>query len=938
MVGNLRLIIGWRVKIFLLLAILAIDGLSAAGQNAVFGTLTHQGRVLVNSIAFSGAGQFKFALVSGDGSKTYWANSAVTNDVGEPSLAVDVTVTTGLYSVVLGDTNLPNMAPLPISVFSDRMTAITGDPICLRVWFNDGANGWQRLVPDQRMTGVGFSLTAVFSKQAASLLPGTVDLSMLAPGVLSTTNLVGQLDPTNLPDDIAFKSKDIVALSNILTSRIVQVESSIPIAPLGPAQIGATNIVGVIGVSNLPQDLAFKSTDLWSLSNSFAVQFDLLNKSLPLLQIASTNVVGTIAVSNLPADLAFRSTDLTSLSNTLSAQIALVSNSIPIFPAGPIQVFATNITGSIPASNLPQDVAFKSTDLASLSNSFQAQIQNLANQVSNLAVTPVVVSTSNLVGQIDPKNLPADVALKSTDLAVLSNSLSARIVAPPDTRTRLYAIANNTGNWGIDSYSAYSVATCRSRHLAANGSEGIVLVYSTCRWQGDLSWSSQSFDLAASVEINGILVPVYFYGRRLAAMRPGTTVVSDPVEVQLNPGDTFWVRTGLNRLASTGYSIANGESGILGADQPALPTSVAARGLTFGTGEGVVYTPAAVSGVNPFTQSGWAVDSGTIPATDNEMFRPQCIVGYLRDSETRSVNIIGDSVTSGSGDIYSSDVTGGRGYARRALNPYLPINQFAEGGEKVADWLVLAPNRGAPVRGRFLPWAKYSLTALGNNDLYQGTNVARVQSDLVAFWTRQARLGTKVWGATIPPRSFSTDAFSTTTNQTVIGVNNFFAKAQALNAWLRAGAPLTNGVAAQPGDPGASVIGDGRHPLVGLFDVAGVVESSPGSGIWKAGVILASGRSTAASTTHLTDTSASWSTKENGSLGQFAGLLLWNTTRNGYAQIRSNTVNDVVHDPIAGQTAGDEYKIVQSWTADGTHPSRYGHEQLATLIDPASFP
>jgi formylglycine-generating enzyme required for sulfatase activity len=106
--------------------------------------INYQGRVIVNGTNFTGIGQFKFALVNGAGSATYWRNGVN---------AVTCTVTKGLYSVLLGDTALPNMAAMSPAVFANS-------DVRLRVWFGETVPTMQLLSPDQRIGAVGYALVA----------------------------------------------------------------------------------------------------------------------------------------------------------------------------------------------------------------------------------------------------------------------------------------------------------------------------------------------------------------------------------------------------------------------------------------------------------------------------------------------------------------------------------------------------------------------------------------------------------------------------------------------------------------------------------------------------------------------------------------------------------------------------------------------------------
>ncbi|MES2705023.1 MAG: tail fiber domain-containing protein [Verrucomicrobiota bacterium] len=120
--------------------------------------LNHQGRVAVNGVNFEGSGQFKFALTDAAATTSYWSNDGTSTHGGEPAAAVSLPVVKGLYAVLLGDSALPNMTPVPVTVFDH-------DAVLLRVWFNDGAHGFQRLAPDQRIAAVGYALVAEKARQ-----------------------------------------------------------------------------------------------------------------------------------------------------------------------------------------------------------------------------------------------------------------------------------------------------------------------------------------------------------------------------------------------------------------------------------------------------------------------------------------------------------------------------------------------------------------------------------------------------------------------------------------------------------------------------------------------------------------------------------------------------------------------------------------------------
>ena len=141
------------------------------------GTISHQGYVEVDGVPFNGSGQFKFALVNAASDQTYWSNDGTSNAGAEPTAAVSLTVSGGLFNIALGDDSIANMTALPASVFVDN------DDVTLRVWFNDGTNGSQQLTPDRKVASVGFAM-------AASTVPDeAITEAKMADGAITSTKL-----------------------------------------------------------------------------------------------------------------------------------------------------------------------------------------------------------------------------------------------------------------------------------------------------------------------------------------------------------------------------------------------------------------------------------------------------------------------------------------------------------------------------------------------------------------------------------------------------------------------------------------------------------------------------------------------------------------------------------------------------------------------------
>ena len=141
--------------------------------------LNFQGRIVISGVSYNGTGQFQFALVDNTGTNTFWSNDGTSSGGSEPSAAILLALTNGLYAVVLGDTNVGGM-PQPIDP-----DTFTNSDVRLRIWFNDGAHGFEKLAPDQRIVSAGYALVA----QTANSLSGVISSSQL-PGNVATTNFI----------------------------------------------------------------------------------------------------------------------------------------------------------------------------------------------------------------------------------------------------------------------------------------------------------------------------------------------------------------------------------------------------------------------------------------------------------------------------------------------------------------------------------------------------------------------------------------------------------------------------------------------------------------------------------------------------------------------------------------------------------------------------
>ena len=101
---------------------------------------------------------------------TYWSNDGTSVNGSEPAAAVSAPVANGLFTVALGDTSLANMAALDAAQF-------TRSGLQLRLWFNDGVNGFAALNPAQNLTEAP---KAAFAHSASNLLNTLPDAKLSA--------------------------------------------------------------------------------------------------------------------------------------------------------------------------------------------------------------------------------------------------------------------------------------------------------------------------------------------------------------------------------------------------------------------------------------------------------------------------------------------------------------------------------------------------------------------------------------------------------------------------------------------------------------------------------------------------------------------------------------------------------------------------------------
>jgi hypothetical protein len=151
---------GVVLTVIILLAVLPGSAGPIGAQSGAPTVVSYQGQVTVGGTPFTGTGYFKFAVVDASGGTVYWSNQPMVG--GQPSGAVSLSVSNGLFNVLLGDTSLPKMSALPA-------TAFDGTARYLRVWFmEDGGSSFIQLSPDRRIAAVPYALQAEEAKNAGT--------------------------------------------------------------------------------------------------------------------------------------------------------------------------------------------------------------------------------------------------------------------------------------------------------------------------------------------------------------------------------------------------------------------------------------------------------------------------------------------------------------------------------------------------------------------------------------------------------------------------------------------------------------------------------------------------------------------------------------------------------------------------------------------------
>lgn len=285
-----------------------------------------------------------------------------------------------------------------------------------------------------------------------------------------------------------------------------------------------------------------------------------------------------------------------------------------------------------------------------------------------------------------------------------------------------------------------------------------------------------------SVFYNNTYYPLRFRGSRDIVINPGAIVESDPMGIDIPAGTTFYIMTYIT-VASSGM-----KWGL---------NTLHARGGAYGEEYVASATPTDLSTTGGFT------------AASNQLgYSPLQVLS--RNTNTNPyVAIIGDSISDGTGDNGTADGSAGveRGWITRALIPNFPIQVLSQPGGQAAQFGFNQMGHRMAMLGD----AEVAIVAYGANDLGANKTFAQLQASLQYIYDYCAARGMRVFGATITPKTTSTDSFATTGNQTKAYTTATETVRTQINDWIRS-TPA---------------------PLAGYFEAADAAETARNSGIWR---------------------------------------------------------------------------------------------------------
>lgn len=316
-----------------------------------------------------------------------------------------------------------------------------------------------------------------------------------------------------------------------------------------------------------------------------------------------------------------------------------------------------------------------------------------------------------------------------------------------------------------------------TRHIAMSGFSSIQLVYANWYVTGNVGevLPGGAMTVKASIKTGaGTVIPVTFSGAATGSCGDGANIVSDPIAVPLRKGERFTVFTWTDNPSGAVYgAIPQSASNVSFGDYFNLGVTSADK--TDGSAitnnvSGAAYYPCAIIGVSSDPAAALFGDSRVVGATDG----------------------------ADNGLLNFGDIAPAVGHKMAYIN-------LARGGDTVTSALTSSTRR----RALAAAYCTQAYVGYGINDLILRTlSASAVNANLTSFLALIAPLPAKL--LTITPVSSSTDLWTTTANQTTHATN---ANRVAVNSSIRL----------------MQLVGQ-----AGFVEIADVVETARGSGIWQA--------------------------------------------------------------------------------------------------------
>jgi len=134
-------------NIIILLLLFTVLPVFAAAQSSNV-TFNYSGLVRVSGTPYNGTGEFKLAIVSVNGNLTLWSHDGTSANGSEPTSFISSAIADGVFSINVGDVS-EGMDPINRTLFNNDTKNMR-----LRIWFNDGVNGFERLTPDRKLNNI----------------------------------------------------------------------------------------------------------------------------------------------------------------------------------------------------------------------------------------------------------------------------------------------------------------------------------------------------------------------------------------------------------------------------------------------------------------------------------------------------------------------------------------------------------------------------------------------------------------------------------------------------------------------------------------------------------------------------------------------------------------------------------------------------------------